>query len=1166
MKINKLNELPIAPFDQNSLYFIKTNNEVDSFISNNEGTELNKLFIQNKPALLGPLEVEINSDVEYIINDYNFNTHYNITVEGGTFIRNNSYITFTAQSTPTNGWININGNIFNISIKTVNTAPNIKELGFITKIDNNINTANEWLYNTVILPDNKIVMLTNSDINNDVYNSRVRLTKLNEDSSLDTTFGDNGSLIISDNIAYMNAFFYKDDLNNFYIILNDQVELKIKKVLNTGLLDDTFGTVTINNPVGINVNDFLLIVNNFIIHDNNKKSILMTYLDIINNTTTSYVLRLNADNTIDTNFGVNGYFNYQFIKNICKANDDDLIVLAIDSLYEPWDVTSQDYIWSLIKINSTAGSDLTFGVNGVINLPNLESNDVLYYQSVLQDSNDKLILNTHKYNLINSWFLSVIKSYNVDGSINTLFGNNGTLLISNNANNFIIFKIIDKLVVIYSTYNKNNVEIENKIIKLNSNGSIDTSFAVNGTYTYKRLLENYEPQSKSTDILLDSNNKLIIGTNAVNNGSVIILLTRLNSDGSHDLTFNGGNNSNINEVITYKLNSNTVLFPNINVTDLELSSLNSGVGNFNGASLTITRYNGNSPNSYIDDIFSPINNVLFDNNYVKVNNVVIGTYINSNGILVINFTSTNATNLRVNTLLRNISYRLNNYINHQPWSIAVLFNDGNNGDQGLGGSLSTIYKTIFTPEENFELSSHCSGYNKIIRYTDGLGGYLDITAEQNSLECGYDPYVYPAVNNIPQPTMWINTAIAEGVITSNNNKSITNIPNSIIIRSDAVIASGKWYWEISTTANNLMNYITPLIGVSLIHTPLNQGNGVSGLYYYDDENGNTIINGIASSIQFNNLLNSDNYVFGIALDMDLGNLIVYDNSGNIVINTGNVIDVNKAVSPTVSNSTTSQLGVVTANFGRSVFAHSIPYGYRRLNDLLLAHDSFTENNKINLKTHQTDTGQSWVTGVSPIDFYSGDLLNIEVNSDGSSSILEYDIYDTVGVSTPYVSASNKLADAWLNYVIPSYNYYIEALVEILPDANDSYFTIYGRIQNIINNYEYIEINWWPSLSTSSGRSIVNEINSGTGIINPQPIDIGTAYSAGEYLLRIDIINNECKFYINGNLKTTLTLHSSVVNNTSNGGYCGFGIKSVTTNLNSQGIKLLDFKVFELNIT
>lgn len=1002
------------------------------------------------------------------------------------------------------------------------------------------------------------------------------IVRLNSDGTIDTTYGVNGQTAAPFDLNQEGNFNYLgttvDSNGNSYSYVKQAFikGIQIAKINQNGVVDNTFGIVNINHPTGYNPT---LDIENLEVIKLNSGKLLITYLlaDYDNSLFNRYIVKFNTDGTIDTSFADNGY--YAFFTN------DVSVYSTVDRIYNLKEANNgkiyfythnADHSVKLTRLIANGTIDTTFCNNGELEVlaANIDPHPTIY-ERVEEMDNGSLLLTSTTMNVNGVYTTVQIELRDSSGVLDPLFADAGVLTLDTP----VLYRYVNqtkllqsgKILILEERVRLNSSSTITRLLRINQDGSIDTSFGTNGYFVFPF----YANFVTLTRIDIDTNNKILIYGNHNGNYTGFSenidtgLIIRLNSNGTLDTTFGRLSPVASNNFKEIEIGTNIVLCPEIDIKDNQLSNLNNGLGNFNGASFNVSRtLNAGDYN----DEFTFINNVTTDGNVIKVDNIPVAIFTTTVGVLNVTFNTDLATTDVVNTVLRNLSYKYNDvlYPDVYLWSINITFNDGNSGSQGLDGSMDIVTNVFITFKYGTLLSVQCQGTDKIGLFTDGLGATFTEITEYDSVYCGFDPYVYPSVNVIPQPTVWVNTSEAEGVVVSNQGRSVAGIPSNTLIKADAVITSGKWYWEITCTANNLLEYITPIIGVSMASASLNLTPPLFNKWLYDDENGLIIQDTSTFTLEFFNFLNSDTYVFGIGLDMNAGTLRIYTNIGyQIAIFSG--IDTNKAVSPTIGNSTLSQLGVVTANFGLTPFVNSPPNEYRGLNDLLFVHDSFTESSKVNLLAHQTNTGQSWVKGTSALDAFTNLDLNIEVNTDGTTSVEEYDHYDELGVTEPYSTANNKLSDAWLNYLIPSYNYYIEALVEVLPDANDSYFTIYARVQNLIDDGDYIDLNWWPSPSWASGRSTINESNWGSGINNPTPTDVGAAYPPGQYLIRLVLEANVCKLYIDNIHKGNLILTGAVVTNASNGGYCGFGIFPKTTNLNGQGIKLLDYKVYNLYI-
>ncbi|MEW8105359.1 MAG: FG-GAP-like repeat-containing protein, partial [Candidatus Thiodiazotropha endolucinida] len=142
-----------------------------------------------------------------------------------------------------------------------------------------------------------------------------------------------------------------------------------------------------------------------------------------------------------------------------------------------------------------------------------------------------------------------------------------------------------------------------------------------------------------------------------------------------------------------------VLDADVDVKDAELDALNSGLGDYNGASLTLVR-NG-AANS--DDVFSFNDGngiTLSGSNLIKSSQIIASFDTTSTaGELVITFTNANGqtpTSADVDNILRQITYSNSNDAPPASVQIDWTFDDGNTGSQGSGGALQAVGSTTVT--------------------------------------------------------------------------------------------------------------------------------------------------------------------------------------------------------------------------------------------------------------------------------------------------------------------------------------------------------------------------------------------------------------------------------------------------------------------------------------
>ena len=166
-------------------------------------------------------------------------------------------------------------------------------------------------------------------------------------------------------------------------------------------------------------------------------------------------------------------------------------------------------------LQAQTGLDTTFGNNGVINDPGSTNETEIAYSLAVQDDG-KIVACGIRMNKV------CIKRYNIDGSLDLSFGNQGEVahllefgqMISVND---MTLQPDGKIVV-------GGLKSSNMFIsRYNTNGSIDMTFGTNGVFVHPELT------SGAQEVFIIDSGKIMVGS-----GNYIL---RLNSNGTPDVTF-----------------------------------------------------------------------------------------------------------------------------------------------------------------------------------------------------------------------------------------------------------------------------------------------------------------------------------------------------------------------------------------------------------------------------------------------------------------------------------------------------------------------------------------------------------------------------------------------------------------------------------------------------
>ncbi|WP_421877021.1 DUF4347 domain-containing protein [Pacificispira sp.] len=170
----------------------------------------------------------------------------------------------------------------------------------------------------------------------------------------------------------------------------------------------------------------------------------------------------------------------------------------------------------------------------------------------------------------------------------------------------------------------------------------------------------------------------------------------------------------------------TVLDSNATIADAELDALNGGAGNYNGATLTLSRNGG----ANAQDQFAHTGTLaaLTQGGNLTVGATTIGTVTtNSAGTLLLTFNA-NATTALVNSAIQQITYT--NTSDTPPANVQInyVFNDGNSGAQGSGGAGSDSNDSVTVTITPVNDAPTASGIPASVTVTEDVLSNIDLSA------------------------------------------------------------------------------------------------------------------------------------------------------------------------------------------------------------------------------------------------------------------------------------------------------------------------------------------------------------------------------------------------------------------------------------------------------
>ena len=233
-----------------------------------------------------------------------------------------------------------------------------------------------------------------------------------------------------------------------------------------------------------------------------------------NNLTVNRIVRFNSDGTVDTSFNT-------YVGNLPGANSfifglaiqsDGKILIGGD--FTSWNGTSANRI---VRLNSDGTRDTSFnvgtGTDGRVS-------------SILIQSDGKILI-SGIFTTYNGSTSQRIARLNSDGTRDTTFTTNQGTGVNSNVNSFALQS--DGKILLVGDFSSTNGVTVNRILRLNSDGTRDTSFTSNTGTGFNASV---------TSVVVQSDGKILVGgAFSTFNSTTVNRIVRLNSDGTRDTTF-----------------------------------------------------------------------------------------------------------------------------------------------------------------------------------------------------------------------------------------------------------------------------------------------------------------------------------------------------------------------------------------------------------------------------------------------------------------------------------------------------------------------------------------------------------------------------------------------------------------------------------------------------
>lgn len=426
----------------------------------------------------------------------NVNGSLDTTFDAGT--GSNFYTSINVQS---DGKILIGGFFSSYNNIAVN---NIARLNSDGSLDTNFNQgsgANTTVRTIVVKSDGKILLV--GDFTSFNGTSRISIAQLNPDGTLDTSFnpgnGANSSITC---ISIQTDG--KILIGGAFSTYNFASRNRIARINTDGTVDATF------NPSGLGINN--VVYSMYIL--TNGKIIIGGEFSQHDGISRNNITRVNADGTFDTTFNP-GTGTNQRVSSIVSKPDGKILISGNFTSY------NDTSVGRFAQLNIDGVFDTSFfNPNGI---GTGSSNPII---DMALQADGKILIGLKYLSTYNGVVINRLARLNADGTLDTTF-NPGTGPSSTVWN--IAIQPDGKIIVVghFSQYNGIS---RNGIVRINANGTIDTSFNV-GTGVNNVIY--------SVAIQLDG--KIIIGGRfSTYQGISRNRIARINTDGSLDTSFDIG--------------------------------------------------------------------------------------------------------------------------------------------------------------------------------------------------------------------------------------------------------------------------------------------------------------------------------------------------------------------------------------------------------------------------------------------------------------------------------------------------------------------------------------------------------------------------------------------------------------------------------------------------
>jgi uncharacterized delta-60 repeat protein len=398
-------------------------------------------------------------------------------------------------------------------------------------------------------------------------NGNIILSRFNIDGSLDNSFGINGKILTSliNEVPFNSSLKIQSDdkilITASLFNSSSNFDFATSRYNSNGSIDTSFGiNGTVTTDLGNLTSDF---ANAIEIQSDNK--IVVSGTTMINFQSDFAVVRYLPNGILDTTFGNNGTFtcNIGSFNTTPTSNESSRCIkfssdgkIYIGGSTNAQEILSDAYNFAIIRLNNNGSLDNSFGVGGKV-ITDFSRNENFFKLDLTNDN--KLIVSGSSQTYQQQQPASnktAIAKYQENGDLDISFGINGKLLLDVDG---IIYDFIiqpDNKILGCGYIFNNSTILDFLLIKLKSDGGIDTDFNSIG---YIRTDFNMDLDGANS-LVIQTDGKIICGGASKNNTKYDFSLCRYNVQNLSTTQFNNSKFSispnPFNESINLKFNFN----------------------------------------------------------------------------------------------------------------------------------------------------------------------------------------------------------------------------------------------------------------------------------------------------------------------------------------------------------------------------------------------------------------------------------------------------------------------------------------------------------------------------------------------------------------------------------------------------------------------------------